>query len=351
MSYSFTRDRTAELRGDAPSTPSQDDGFGPRRTPAAYGQAPSASSNPFGAGMGESPPPMQQGYGQGYEMAPTRGQARPPADLSTMPGFFEEIDDLKAEIGKVGASVDEIQGMHQAALVATNEAQAKDLNLQLARLKQETMQRNNDIKTRIKAMEQSNLQYAKTSDGQMRQSQASAVRKRFMDTIQRYQDMERDFDQRYRQRIERQVRIVKPEATQEEIDRLIDADQGDQVFAQSLMQAGRTSQARAVLSEVQDRHQDIKRIEKTILELHNLFMDMQMLMEQQGQTVAAVDAQAYEAAADMEQGNKYIDRAIKSAKATRAKKWCCFVIVIVLAVVIAILVWWFGFNHPGVNTS
>ncbi|CAO3600559.1 unnamed protein product [Absidia cylindrospora] len=113
------------------------------------------------------------------------------------------------------------------------------------------------------------------------------------------------------------------------------------------MQAGRTGQAKAVLNEVQDRHQDIKRIEKTILELHQLFMDMSMLVEQQGQTLNQVEHHAEDTAGNMEQGNQFISRAIKSARATRRKKWWCLCICIILCVVIAILVWWFGFNHVG----
>ncbi|ORX44273.1 t-SNARE [Hesseltinella vesiculosa] len=357
MSYSFTRDRTAELRGETTprnSQDNQDDGFGPRRTPAGYTQYSSSQnepgiSNPFSYNSSPPPPPPPTSGYQSYEMHQRTG----PADLSTMPGFFDEMDDLKREVSTVGDSVQDIQALHNAAIVATNESQARDYGNQLVRLKQETAQRNNDIKNRIKAIEQSNFQFAKTSDGQIRQSQTDAVRKRFLDTIQRYQDMERAFDERYRQRIERQIRIVKPDASQQEIDNLIDSEQGDQVFTQSLMQAGRTSQARAVLSEVQDRHQDIKRIEKTIVELHQLFMDMQMLVEQQGQTVTAVEAQAQETTTQLEHGNRFIDRAIKSAKATRTKKWCCFFIVLILCVVIGILVWWFAFDHVGVggNTS
>jgi syntaxin 1B/2/3 len=46
--------------------------------------------------------------------------------------------------------------------------------------------------------------------------------------------MERMYDQRYRQRIERQIRIVKPEATSEEVEDIIDSDNSSQVFTQSV---------------------------------------------------------------------------------------------------------------------
>lgn len=117
------------------------------------------------------------------------------------------------------------------------------------------------------------------------------------------------------------------------------------------MSASRQGQSKAVLSEVQTRHDDIKHIEKTIVELHQLFMDMQMMVEQQGETLNTIENHADNTAADLKQGNTYLTRAITLAKATRAKKWCCFFLCIGICVMIAILVWWFGFGHVGLGGS
>ncbi|KAI9321521.1 t-SNARE [Dichotomocladium elegans] len=181
----------------------------------------------------------------------------------------------------------------------------------------------------------------------MRRSQAMALRKRFLETIQRYQDVERTCDQKYRQRVERQIKIVKPEATQAEVDQFIDSDDTSQIFSQSLMHACRTSQARAVLSEVQTRHDDIRRMERTILELHQLFQDMSLLVEQQGEMLNQAEQHVETTAANIKEGNTMLDRAIHYARATRHKKWICFFLTIAICVMIAILVWWFGFGHPG----
>jgi syntaxin 1B/2/3 len=143
--------------------------------------------------------------------------------------------------------------------------------------------------------------------------------------------------------------IVKPDASQDEVDDLIDSDATPQVFAQSLMSASRQGQSKAVLSEVQTRHDDIKHIEKTIVELHQLFMDMQMMVEQQGEMLNTVENNADVTMHDIKHGNTYLTRAITLAKATRAKKWCCFFLCIGICVMIAILVWWFGFGHVGVG--
>jgi syntaxin 1B/2/3 len=132
---------------------------------------------------------------------------------------------------------------------------------------------------------------------------------------------------------------VKPDASPEEIDQVLDSDEPPQIFAQSvstqlenatsllciltvetslqLMQQQRSGQARAVLSEVQNRHVDIKKIERTILELHELFIQMNMLVENQGEMLKEIDMHAQDTVIHLEEGNKHVDKAITSAKATR----------------------------------
>lgn len=63
---------------------------------------------------------------------------------------------------------------------------------------------------------------------------------------------------------------------------------------------------------------DIKHIEKTIIELHQLFMDMQMMVEQQGETINQVEQHADTTAVELQQGNTYLTKAIATAKSTRA---------------------------------
>lgn len=55
-----------------------------------------------------------------------------------------------------------------------------------------------------------------------------------METIQRYQKIERTFEKKSRQRMERQIRIVNPEATPQEIEMAINSDDAPQIFAHSV---------------------------------------------------------------------------------------------------------------------
>lgn len=110
--------------------------------------------------------------------------------------------------------------------------------------------------------------------------------------------MEMKHRDKSRQRIERQFLIAKPDASPEEIRKAVEGGQEVQVFAQAvsrvlrsvkerfrvhiltrvvclqLRQSNRVGNAQGVLNEVQNRHEDIKQIERTLVELFQMFQDM-----------------------------------------------------------------------------
>lgn len=55
-----------------------------------------------------------------------------------------------------------------------------------------------------------------------------------MEAIQNYQSVEQQHRQKYKQRLERQYKIVKPDATQDEIRAVVEDDNGGQVFSQAV---------------------------------------------------------------------------------------------------------------------
>ncbi|KAI9338140.1 t-SNARE [Pilaira anomala] len=335
--YTVTRDRMADLRGGSDST----DAFGPTRTP---GETTSTSRYQTTTNY-ESP---------SYEMQQRQTTQNVVAsaahtDISTRDGYLAEVGEISDSIKSINHNIDLISELHDSSLVSINEQQWKKNSIQLSEFVNETSSMNTNIKNRIKSLESSNAMNPKNPDIKIRRAQAARVKREFITCIQRYKDVEATFNQKYRQRVARQIKIVKQDVTEDELDAIIDSDQQNQIFAQSLMQNSRTGQAKAVLTEVQTRHDDIKRIQKTIMELAQLFEDMQMMVEEQGEAFDQIESNADNAAVDLEKGVNHIDRAIVIAKSTRAKKWCCFFITIILAVVIAILVWWFAFDHPGVG--
>lgn len=113
--------------------------------------------------------------------------------------------------------------------------------------------------------------------------------------------MEKDYRQRSRDKAERQYKIVKPDASPEEIKEVIDSE-NPQVFATALLSSGRYGEARGAYKEVQDRHAEILKVEKTMTELAQMFNEMAMLVEQQDESITQVEQNAFQVNQDIENG-------------------------------------------------
>lgn len=128
-----------------------------------------------------------------------------------------------------------IEELHGSALSNINDDQTEENGYRLEKAVRQTTKLNNQCKNKIKAIELGNARMpASSGDLPMRKTQHAALKKKFIETIQRYQDIERTYQQKYRQRVERQIKIVQPNATQDEIERALDSDEPPQIFAQSV---------------------------------------------------------------------------------------------------------------------
>ncbi|KAF8511965.1 hypothetical protein JB92DRAFT_3096953, partial [Gautieria morchelliformis] len=66
-----------------------------------------------------------------------------------------------------------------------------------------------------------------------------SVKQKFVEAIQNYQQVEQQYRAKYKQRMEQQFKIVKPDATPNEVKVVVNNDQGEQIFAQALQSSDR----------------------------------------------------------------------------------------------------------------
>ncbi|CAE6443027.1 unnamed protein product [Rhizoctonia solani] len=253
-----------------------------------------------------------------------------------MTRFYDEITAIQDLIHSYRDNITRISNLHSRSLTVTDDDSLRQSTAELDTIASQTHDLSAQIKQRIQTLE------AKRGKVQGRDKdawiqQTNVVKTRFVAAIQEYQQAEQQYRQRSRQRVERQVRIVKPDATQQEIDSVVNNEQGAQVFSQALMSSNRYGESRLAYREVQARHDDIKKIEKTLTELAQLFSDMSVMVAQQDETIDAIETHAAQADKAMEQGLQETDKAVDHARAARKKRWICFWISVAILCVIAII--------------
>ncbi|KAK7693620.1 hypothetical protein QCA50_003189 [Cerrena zonata] len=254
-----------------------------------------------------------------------------------MSAFYSEISSLQDTISQYSANVSRIGDLQSRSLNSTDESQNRHNAGVLDDLVSQTRDLGNGIKQRIQSLDARPAQPGENLA--IRKNQIALVRNKFVEALQGYQGVERDYRARYKQRVERQFRIVKPDATAEEINAVVNdtSGGGDQIFAQALTSSTRYGESRAAYREVQDRHEDIRKIERTLEELAQLFNDVSVLVQQQDDSINVIETTAGKVEADTEAGLQQTEKAVKSARAARRKRWICFILLLVIIAILALV--------------
>lgn len=258
--------------------------------------------------------------------------------VETMPEFFTRIDEIRQAIRQFDENISHIEGLHARSLNEIGDEQSHFNHRELEKASTDTRQLQNGIRDTIKKLENLNSQMVAGPDNKTRVTQTNNVKKKMLESIKRFQKVEVEYKNKYRMQQKRQIELTNPGMSPEEIDGVVDSDQGQQVFAEATLRSNRHGEAKSALREVQERHQDIKKIERTIAELAQLFSEMNVMMEEQAPAVAVIEQNADKAQKDMDLGNQHVDKAITSARAARRKKWLCFWISILILIVVGLAV-------------
>lgn len=114
------------------------------------------------------------------------------------------------------------------------------------------------------------------------------------------------------------------------------------------LKTNRTATASTVLGAVRARHNDIQRIERTLMELNKLFQDLAEAVVIQEPMIQQAEQHTENVKQDTEAGNVQLDKGIEHARRARRLKWWLFwIIVIIICILALILGLYFGLNHNG----
>jgi syntaxin 1B/2/3 len=238
------------------------------------------------------------------------GQGDPNAILNECREIDQGIDQIEANLGQLRILQDR----------SFNETDTtSSTSRQLDSLSADTMTMYRSLTDRVRMVK------SNPASRQPKNSpQVGRVDRRLKQAIQQYQQVESSFRKKTQDQVARQYRIVRPDASEDEVRAAVeDAQGGAQVFQQALMQSGRQGQARAVLSAVRDRHAALQKIEQQMVELAQLFRDMDTLVLQQDEHVMQIEQKAEEVVEHLDKGNEEIGVAVITAQKTRKKKWIC----------------------------
>ncbi|XP_068254100.1 syntaxin-3 isoform X2 [Nyctibius grandis] len=223
-----------------------------------------------------------------------------------MDEFFSEIEETRQTIDKISENVEEAKKLYSIILSAPiPEQKTKD---ELEQLTAEIKKMANSVRNKLKSMERNIEQdeARSSADLRIRKSQHSVLSRKFVEVMTKYNEAQVDFRERSKGRIQRQLEITGKNTTDEELEEMLESG-NPSIFTSGIMDSQISKQA---LSEIEGRHKDIVRLESSIKELHDMFVDIAMLVENQGGLLDNVEQH-------MARTAEHVERAQQQTKAAR----------------------------------
>lgn len=233
--------------------------------------------------------------------------------------ILNECREIGQGIDGIDTNLNQLRMLQDRSLNETDSS-SSGTTRELDSLSADTMSMYRELTDRVRKMK--SMPDAKTPKNA---PQVGRIDRRLKNAIQQYQEVEAAFRKKMQSQMERQYRIVRPEADDTEVRAAVEdmSAGGQQVFQQAMMQSNRQGQARAVLNAVQDRHKALQKIEQQMIELAQLFQDMDTLIVQQEAAVVQIEQKGEEVVENLDKGNQEIEVAVDTARKTRRKKWYC----------------------------
>jgi len=176
---------------------------------------------------------------------------------------------------------------------------------------------------------------SRSNEFNIKKTQLQTVSQRFLDIWTEYNNLQVEFRGKNKKALLRNLKIVDPNSsiTVEEIEDKL--DRGDVTVLSSIIKE--TSQAKEDLKMIENRHAEFVKLEKGITEIHEMFMDLSHMVQEQGEAIDRIETHVSAAAQQVESGRDQLQKAEKHKKSARRLKFILAAIGAGVAVILIIL--------------
>ncbi|KAH7566113.1 hypothetical protein JRO89_XS08G0091000 [Xanthoceras sorbifolium] len=165
----------------------------------------------------------------------------------------------------------------------------------------------------------------------------NGLRKKLKELMMEFQGLRQKMMTEYKDTVGRRYFTVTGEYPNEDvIEKIIsDGNGGEEFLTRAIQEHGRGKVLETVV-EIQDRHDTAKEIEKSLLELHQIFLDMAVMVEAQGEQMDDIEHHVMNASHYVKDGTKELKTAKDYHRSSR--KWMCIGLILLLLIILVIVI-------------
>jgi len=263
-----------------------------------------------------------------------------------MQRFFNHVEDIKKDMASIKELQRQVTQSHESGKVLVKSKEVQRHRQDLQDKINSVSQLAHQVKTKVEALDKDN-EAAKKVKGQQEGSASERTRttitagmkKKLKDLMGEFSDLRNRIQEEYREVVERRLfTVTGTKVSEDEIDRMIDTGEAENIFQKAILSNQGRGRVLDTLAEIQERHRAVKDLEQSLLELHQIFLDMAVLVEAQGEMLDNIEKQVARSVEYVQGGVTALQDAKQLQKKTRKMMCCALGVVLIIALVIVLAV-------------
>lgn len=252
--------------------------------------------------------------------------------------FFSKIDILKQGIIDLEGYTQEIQSMKEKAIISSIQSEQEEISNALSNVLAKSTKATAALKTKLDSLNKENETFEaknpNSAQTKIRRNTHAAIARKFRDTLKDLQLAQTEYKKELREKFTRQIELVVPESTEQEVTKLIDTDVSPMsILRTELLQDVHEDTANA-LSNIERKYEDIRLLEKNVTEMHQMFVDIATLVGAQGDLLDQIQFSVDSAKDYAEKGQKEIVAVRETQIRVKRRTFCISVCITGAAMVV-----------------
>ncbi|XP_066521228.1 syntaxin-4 [Hoplias malabaricus] len=250
--------------------------------------------------------------------------------------FFRKVQEIREGLEMLKKKVSELENKQKTVLgvALPDDSMKKELQV----LRDEIKVLGSQIHKKLKSLEPKKTE----EDGKyipinirMQKTQHAILSRDFVKLMAECNTAQAWYRDRNVERIQRQLRITGSEVSDEQLETMLESGQTD-VFTQNILTDAKAT--RQALNEIETRHDEILKLERSIKDLHDMFQYLAMEVEAQGEMINRIENNIINSANYVENAVEQTAQAVVSDRKSRKKKlWIAIICSVFILVIIIIL--------------
>ncbi|KAK9724860.1 hypothetical protein RND81_05G103600 [Saponaria officinalis] len=260
-----------------------------------------------------------------------------------MEAFLEEAEKVKVEIASISDVLTTLEAANEESKSLHKPDALKALRGRINADIVSVLKKTKAIKARLEHMDQSTVADCRlsvelgTPVDRTRKCVTNGLRKKLKELMMEFQALRQKMMSEYKETVGRCMYTVTGEHPDDEaIEKIISNGVGEgDIMSHAIQEHGRGKVLETVM-EIQGRYDAAKEIERSLLELHQLFLDMSVMVEAQGEQMDNIEHHVVNTRHYVQDGSKNLKQAKEYQRGSR--KCMCIGIVALLILVFVILI-------------